>query len=192
MLFSYFPVSPHSNIQISPNQPDSPAWDSSRNCVQLLVYSDQTTTVKQLMLYFPTVSVIRDPGYFNIWTDAFENIWNYFLRIEIQKWFKIFIFWWTLDSSMYCFPSWTHNVTGNMSESSFYCRNFWEIFHSDNGNSGWPDDCLWLVFAFQPPDFWSYVLVLRKSMNITRLPGSFPPPPPPPPALPLFLLSILP
>ena len=32
------------------------------------------------MLYFPTVSVIRDPGYFNIWTDAFENIWNYFLE----------------------------------------------------------------------------------------------------------------
>ena len=40
------------------------------------------------MLYFPTVSVIRDPGYFNIWTDAFENIWNYFLRIEIPKWLK--------------------------------------------------------------------------------------------------------
>lgn len=130
------------------------------------------------MLYFPTVSVIRDPGYFNIWTDAFENIWNYFLRIETQKWFKIFVFWWTLDSSMYCFPSWTHNVTGNVSESSFYCRNFWEIFHSGNGDSGWPDDCLWLVFAFQPPDFWSYVLLLRKSMKITRLPGSFPPPTP--------------
>ena len=129
------------------------------------------------MLYFPTVSVIRDPGYFNIWTDAFENIWNYFLRIEIQKWFKIFIFWWTLDSSMYCFPSWIHNVTGNVSESSFYCRNFWEIFHSGNGDSGWPDDCLSLVCAFQPPDFWSYVLLLRKSMKITRLPGSSPSPP---------------
>lgn len=90
---------------------------------------------------------------------------------------KIFIFWWTLDSSMYCFPSWIHNVTGNVSESSFYCRNFWEIFHSGNGDSGWPDDCLSLVCAFQPPDFWSYVLLLRKSMKITRLPGSSPSPP---------------
>ena len=109
---------------------------------------------------------------------AFSMIQQMFLRIETQKWFKTCIFWWTLDSSMYCFPSWIYNVTDNVSEPSFYCRNFWEIFQSGNGDSGWPDDCLWLLCAFQSPDFWFYVLLLRKSMKITRLPGSSPYPAP--------------
>lgn len=39
----------------------------------------------------PTTS-LGNPGYFNIYSNGFETIWGYFVRMETQKWVKICIF----------------------------------------------------------------------------------------------------
>lgn len=120
---------------------------------------------------------LGNPGYFNIYSNGFETIWGYFVRMETQKWVKICIFVDSIHTDALCF--WLgvsiHNATGNLAECPFYrrvgVRNtvFWVVRSgpcciSDEPMAG---RCI--------PVSWLRSLWPRKLMKIISLPrSSFP------------------